>query len=172
MYYTYHDSPVGRLLLAGDDTGLHLISFPSGRKTRSPERDWVEDARPVHDAIAQLDAYFAGTLQEFSLTLAPVGTPFQLQVWQALREIPYGETWSYGRVAQHIGRPTASRAVGAANGCNPLPIVIPCHRVIGSTGHLTGFGGGLGAKATLLALEQQYAPRAGCQAVLPLAGVS
>ena len=172
MFYTYHDSPVGRLLLAGDDAGLHLISFPSGRKTRAPEPDWVEDAEPLHDARAQLDAYFAGTLQEFSLDLAPVGTPFRLQVWHALREIPYGETWSYGDVAQRIGRPGAARAVGAANGCNPLPIMIPCHRVIGSTGDLTGFGGGLGVKAALLALEQQHAPRAGCQVVLPLAGVS
>ena len=169
-YYSFLDSPLGRLLIAGDEAGLRLISFPTGRRTRQPERAWTVDAQPLREPIAQLEAYFAGRLREFSLPLAPEGTPFQLQVWDALRDIPYGETWSYGDVARHIGRPTAPRAVGAANGNNPLPIVVPCHRVIGSTGKLIGFGGGLDAKALLLALEQQHAPQPGRQAVLPLVG--
>ncbi len=117
--------------------------------------------------MRQLEAYFAGELTDFSLALAPRGTPFQLSVWQALREIPYGATRSYGELARAIGRPKASRAVGAANGSNPLPIVVPCHRVIGSSGKLTGFGGGLEAKAILLSLEQGEV-RAEPQMALPL----
>jgi methylated-DNA-[protein]-cysteine S-methyltransferase len=101
----------------------------------------------------QLGEYFAGTRQAFDLPLAPHGTPFQLQVWRMLMQIPWGETWSYAQMARHIGQPTATRAVGAANGRNPLPIVLPCHRVIGSDGSLTGFGGGLPTKEFLLTLE-------------------
>ncbi len=172
MYYSFVESALGRLLVAGDDAGLRLISFPTGRKKRLPERDWEENRGPLEEAIGQIEAYFAGTLHDFSLALALEGTAFQRRVWRALQDIPYGETWSYGDVARRIGRPTASRAVGAANGNNPLPIVVPCHRVIGSTGKLTGFGGGLDAKAALLALEQQHAPQSGRQADLPLAGVT
>ena len=106
----------------------------------------------------QLEAYFAGELQRFDLALAPDGTDFQQAVWQALTTIPYGATCSYGEIARQIGKPKASRAVGAANGQNPIPIIIPCHRVIGSTGKLTGFGGGLAAKEILLELEQRFAP--------------
>lgn len=153
MYYSHMDSPIGRLLLAGDEGGLRLISFPTGSRTRSVEPGWTENETPFVETKRQLAAYFAGTLTEFDLPLAPQGTPFQLSVWRALRQIPYGETVSYGAIAEAIGRPNASRAVGAANGANPLPIVVPCHRVIGSTGKLTGFGGGLDTKAALLALE-------------------
>jgi methylated-DNA-[protein]-cysteine S-methyltransferase len=155
MHYSHMDSPVGRLLLAGDEAGLRLISFPSEKSNRAPAPGWRCDDAPLAEAVRQLQAYFAGELSEFDLALAPEGTAFQLSVWQELRRIPYGETVSYGEVARAIGRPTASRAVGAANGSNPLPIVIPCHRVIGSTGKLTGFGGGLDTKAALLALERR-----------------
>jgi methylated-DNA-[protein]-cysteine S-methyltransferase len=153
MNYTYVDSPLGDLLLAGDDAALHLISFPRGKGRRRPERDWTEDARPFSAARRQLREYFAGKRQRFELALAPVGTEFQLAVWQGLRKIPYGRTWSYAELAGRIGRPRAMRAVGAANGANPLPIVVPCHRVIGADGSLTGFGGGLPAKKLLLELE-------------------
>lgn len=153
MQYTLMDSPIGRLLLAGDRDGLGLVSFPSGSKARSPESGWRADPAPFGAAIDQLSAYFAGDLTDFDLALAPRGTPFQLRVWQALCGIPYGETISYGELARRVGRPKAARAVGAANGANPLPIIVPCHRVIGSTGKLTGFGGGVETKAALLALE-------------------
>jgi methylated-DNA-[protein]-cysteine S-methyltransferase len=110
---------------------------------------------PFKEVKYQLDAYFAGELQDFDLPLLPTGTRFQERVWQALAEIPYGETWSYGELARHIGKPKASRAVGAANGINPIPVIIPCHRVIGSSGKLTGFGGGLETKQYLLKLESE-----------------
>jgi len=149
------ESPVGRLLLAGDAAGLKLIGFPGGSRARRPAADWRRDDGGFDEARRQLQAYFRGALTRFDLKLAPEGTPFQLAVWRALREIPYGETRSYGELARAIGRPSASRAVGAANGANPLPIVVPCHRVIGSSGSLTGFGGGLETKAALLALERR-----------------
>lgn len=172
MHYSHMDSPVGRLLLAGDASGLRLISFPSGRKKREPQPGWREDRGPFTEAIRQLGAYFAGELTGFDLELAPQGTPFQLSVWRALRQIPYGQTMSYGELARVIDRPKASRAVGAANGSNPLPIVVPCHRVIGSTGKLTGFGGGLDTKAALLALEGIPTSGSGTQASLPFADLS
>lgn len=157
MYYTHMASPIGRLLLTGDDAGLTLIGLPGDRYAREPAPDWRADTAPFDAALDQLDAYFAGARTDFDLALAPRGTPFQHAVWDALRAIPYGATRSYGEIAEAIGRPTASRAVGAANGRNPLPIVVPCHRVIGSTGKLTGFGGGLETKAVLLALERSVA---------------
>lgn len=169
MYYSHMDSPVGRLLLAGDGSGLRLISFPRGRTKREPQPGWHEDCGPFTEAVRQLGAYFAGELTGFDLELAPQGTPFQLSVWRALKQIPYGQTRSYGELARVIGRPKASRAVGAANGSNPLPIVVPCHRVIGSTGKLTGFGGGLDTKAALLTLEGIPSGNAGTQATLPFA---
>jgi len=153
MNYTYVDSPLGDLLLAGEEGALRLVSFPRGRMRRSPEQGWTEEAAPFRAAAKQLGEYFAGTRERFELVLEPVGTEFQLAVWQALRRIPYGRTWSYAELAQRIGRPRAMRAVGAANGANPLPIVVPCHRVIGADGSLTGFGGGLPAKQLLLELE-------------------
>ena len=157
MYYTHMASPIGRLLLTGDDQGLTLIRLPGDSYAREPAPDWRADAGPFDAALDQLDAYFAGARTDFDLALAPRGTPFQHAVWDALRTIPYGETRSYGEIAGAIGRPTASRAVGAANGRNPLPIVVPCHRVIGSTGKLTGFGGGLETKAALLEFERSVA---------------
>tara|TARA_B100001057_G_scaffold463187_1_gene516896 strand:- start:15066 stop:15467 length:402 start_codon:yes stop_codon:yes gene_type:complete len=126
---------------------------------RRHDDSWSEDNKPFNAVIKQLDEYFDGKRQDFDLPLRPAGTEFQRQVWQALQQIPYGETWSYGELAKHVGTPNAYRAVGAANGINPIPVIIPCHRVIGSNGKLTGFGGGLEAKAFLLNLESpQLAP--------------
>jgi methylated-DNA-[protein]-cysteine S-methyltransferase len=156
--YAYFDSPVGRLLLAGDPRGLTLVRFPGERGAVRPAADWRRDDGVFSEAIEQLDEYFAGERREFSLPLQPVGTPFQKTVWSALRSIPYGATVSYGELARRIGRPSASRAVGAANGANPLPIIVPCHRVIGADRSLTGFGGGLETKRFLLALEAGVAP--------------
>lgn len=154
MQYCYLDSPVGPLLLAGKDDVLSLISFPDGKMRRHPEPGWQENPDAFDEARRQLTAYFAGELKTFRLKLAPSGTAFQLEVLKALQEIPYGKTVSYAELAARIGRPKAFRAVGAANGRNPLPIVIPCHRVVGADGSLTGFGGGLPTKQRLLALEQ------------------
>jgi methylated-DNA-[protein]-cysteine S-methyltransferase len=145
-------TPVGRLLLAGERGALHRVSFQSGRDPDIAE-GWQRTEDPFREAIAQLEAYFAGRLRRFDLALAPEGTPFQREVWSALTAIPYGETISYSELARRVGRPAASRAVGAANGRNPIPIIIPCHRVIGANGSLTGFGGGLGIKRRLLELE-------------------
>jgi methylated-DNA-[protein]-cysteine S-methyltransferase len=152
--YTLHPSVLGDIFLARTDAGITHIVFQEGTHPIRPEPDWIHDSAAFHDITAQLDAYFAGELQDFDLPLAPEGTPFQLTVWDALQSIPYGETLSYGELAQEIGRPSASRAVGAANGRNPLPIVVPCHRVIGQDGSLTGYGGGLRFKKALLSLEK------------------
>jgi methylated-DNA-[protein]-cysteine S-methyltransferase len=151
--YTYLDSPVGPLLLAGDEDELTLISFPTGSREQKPRPGWHEDATPFAAVIRELNEYFAGERRVFTVKLKPAGTSFQLAVWQALRAIPYGETISYGELARRIGRPSANRAVGAANGANPLPIIVPCHRVIGANGSLTGFGGGVETKRFLLGLE-------------------
>lgn len=156
MRFTEMDSPIGVLCLAADNAGLRHIRFAAGRPTAAPDPSWQRDDRALRVVVAQLAAYFAGELREFDLELAPAGSAFQQQVWRALAEIPYGSTTSYGTIAQRIGRPTASRAVGAANGSNPLPIVLPCHRVIGADGSLTGYGGGLEIKQSLLALERQH----------------
>jgi methylated-DNA-[protein]-cysteine S-methyltransferase len=153
--YTYMESPIGRLLLAGDDGGLLRIGFPEGKNPPVPQPEWRNDARCLAGTIEQLKAYFAGALRDFDLPLRMDGTPFQLKVWRALRDIPYGETISYGELARRIGTPKGSRAVGLANGRNPIPIVVPCHRVIGSNGKLTGFGGGLKTKEMLLTLERK-----------------
>jgi methylated-DNA-[protein]-cysteine S-methyltransferase len=155
MRYARIESPVGPLLLVADDAGLRKIFFENGRDRGRVEADWEEDVESFKDTTSQLHSYFAGGLEEFDLRLAPEGTPFQLNVWKRLCEIPYGETISYGELARHIGNPNASRAVGLANGSNPIPIVIPCHRVIGSNGKLTGYGGGLPIKEKLLALERR-----------------
>lgn len=153
-YYCWIPSPVGQLFLAGSEAGLKVIDFSSRDREHAPVPDGQENQSALQDLICQLESYFAGKLKVFSLPLAPQGTPFQMRVWRCLQGIPYGQTMSYGRVARQIGKPNASRAVGAACGRNPLSIVIPCHRVIGSTGKLTGFGGGLNTKQKLLALEQ------------------
>jgi len=137
-----------------DADAVHRITFPQRGRAVKPEPEWQESQRgPVGEAIRQLHEYFAGKRAAFDLPLAPAGTAFQRKVWRQLQEIPYGETISYGELARRIGNPKASRAVGSANGANPLPIVIPCHRVIAGDGTLGGFGGGLPAKQTLLALE-------------------
>ena len=153
LYWHEIESPIGRLLLAGDGDSLIQVSFQSGPRPLAPPHTWQADAAPFGAAIAQLGEYFAGRRVRFDLPLAPRGTEFQRRVWHALRQIPYGETISYGELARRIGKPSASRAVGLANGANPLPILIPCHRVIGADGSLTGFGGGLPIKRKLLALE-------------------
>ncbi|MGH8869491.1 MAG: methylated-DNA--[protein]-cysteine S-methyltransferase [Actinomycetes bacterium] len=157
--YTIAPSPIGDLLLVADGAALtHISMLPwdDGPDPSTMTRD-DGDGGVLADAHAQLDAYFAGTLTAFDLPLAPRGSTFQRRVWQALTEIPYGETWSYGELATHVGAPTAARAVGAANGQNPLPVVIPCHRVIGAGGRLVGYGGGLDRKRTLLGLEARVA---------------
>lgn len=154
MNFRYMDTPLGKLLLAGDDGGLRHIRLPEDGIAAPADPDWTESGDHTERAAQQLAAYFAGELREFDLALAPSGTRFQLAVWRALRDIPYGETVSYGEVARAIGRPKASRAVGLANGRNPIPIVIPCHRVIGASGDLVGYGGGLAAKRTLLEIER------------------
>ena len=156
MYYCYLDTPIGELLLAGEDDALSMIGFPKGSMRREPEPDWIFNEQPLAKACQQLREYFAGERREFDLLLKLGGTEFQVSVLEALQEIPYGETTSYGEVARRIGRPRAVRAVGAANGRNPIPIVVPCHRVIGSTGDLTGFGGGLDTKEALLRLEAEH----------------
>ncbi|MDH5455457.1 MAG: methylated-DNA--[protein]-cysteine S-methyltransferase [Gammaproteobacteria bacterium] len=156
MYYCYLDSPIGELLLAGEEGALSMIGFPKGSMRREPEADWIFNEKPLAEACRQLTEYFAGQRKVFDLPLKFGGTEFQVSVLDALQEIPYGQTTSYGEIARRIGRPKAVRAVGAANGRNPIPIVVPCHRVIGSTGDLTGFGGGLDTKEALLRLEAEH----------------
>lgn len=153
--YIWEESPVGRLLLAADEEGLRYLLFEGGRSAVRPRAGWREDGTRLAEAVRQLRAYFRGDLRAFDLPVAPEGTPFQRRVWRELQTIPYGETLSYGELARRIGSPNGSRAVGLANGANPVSIVIPCHRVIGSTGKLTGYGGGLPTKQWLLALERR-----------------
>ena len=153
--YTWYESPVGPLLLAGSRTGLNYVSFCGGRHAVAVDADWTEERFLFGNAIEQLHEYFAGERKTFSLTLIPEGTEFQKAVWSELQKIPYGETISYKELAERIGKPKAVRAVGAANGANPIPIIIPCHRVIGNDGSLTGFGGGLPLKKRLLELESR-----------------
>lgn len=160
MYFSYVDSPVGDLLIAGDHEGLKQVNFPAGKNKTRPAKDWERDDLKLKDAREQLKAYFKGDLKKFKLKLAPDGTPFQKDVLNALQAIPYGETRSYMDIARAVGRPKACRAVGGANGRNPLAIVIPCHRVIGASGELTGFGGGLPVKKVLLDLEKNTVNRA------------
>jgi len=148
------DSPVGPLLVAAGDDGLRTIEFHQARHPVKRGADWREGSHPLIDRVRrQLEEYFDGRRTAFDLPLAPRGTEFQQMVWQTLASIPYGQTVSYAQLASRVGRPTAMRAVGAANGRNPLPIVLPCHRVIGADGSLTGFGGGLPTKRFLLELE-------------------
>ncbi len=153
MRYCTISTPIGRLLLAGDEAGLRHISFQDGLHPLRPSEEWRRVREPLAEPIAQLEEYFAGKRRRFDLAIAPEGTPFQREVWSALTKIPYGRTVSYGELASRLGRENASRAVGAANGSNPIPIVIPCHRVLGANGSLTGFGGGLDIKRRLLDLE-------------------
>lgn len=155
LRHSYHHSPVGPLLMAGDEQALYYLSFPGGSRAMEPDLNWPRDDGFFGEIRRQLDAYFAGELTEFSVTQHHTGTDFQKRVWRALLNIPYGETTNYGELARRIGKPTASRAVGAANGANPLPIMTPCHRVIGADKSLTGFGGGVETKRFLLALERR-----------------
>jgi len=150
-FYCELESPIRTLTLVGTASALTAIHFANTGFV--PGAGLVADREPFREPIAQLSAYFRGELREFDLALEPRGTAFQREVWAALREIPWGTTISYGELANRIGRPNASRAVGAANGQNPIPIVIPCHRVIGKDGSLTGFGGGLATKRRLLEIE-------------------
>jgi methylated-DNA-[protein]-cysteine S-methyltransferase len=161
VIYRSIDSPVGGLLLARDEAGLRMIHFVGPAEAGDYQfgsvrlqADWDRRDNAFDDVVFQLEEYFEGKRRGFDLPLAPEGTAFQQRVWRALLDIPYGDTISYGELALRIGNKAASRAVGLANGSNPLPIVIPCHRVIGSNGKLTGYGGGLPIKQQLLTLER------------------
>jgi methylated-DNA-[protein]-cysteine S-methyltransferase len=154
MIYDYFQTDLaGTLILAGDEKGLRHLNFVGGKRPVVTQKDWRRD--PVHfkTVKAQLSAYFSGGCKTFDVDLFPGGTPFQMKVWSALLTIPYGTVVSYQKIARHINKPNAVRAVGAANGRNPISIIIPCHRVIGKNGALTGYGGGLGIKQRLLRLE-------------------
>lgn len=147
-------SPVGKLFLAGDEDRLTQLKFAGRDRTVVLEKEWKEDSGPFRNVIGQLESYFAGKLKKFDVNVEPKGTPFQQAAWKALLTIPYGSTISYGEQARRMGKPRASRAVGTANGRNPISIIIPCHRVIGHNGRLTGYGGGLEVKQYLLDLER------------------
>jgi len=153
MYYRYHDSPVGRLFIAGDEQGLQQLYMELDSKPWRIEEHWQLAGKEFDPVCQQLDEYFSGRRKHFEVRLAPRGTAFQQAVWQALQAIPFGQTACYSGLAEQIGRPKAVRAVGAANGANPVSIIIPCHRVIGRDGSLTGYAGGLPRKALLLKLE-------------------
>jgi methylated-DNA-[protein]-cysteine S-methyltransferase len=155
-YYCYSSSPVGKLLLVGDDLGLSRIQFESSNIQVMPNSAWQENSKYFTKVLDQLNDYFEKTRTEFDLRLNPNGTEFQHQVWQQLQKIEYGETCSYMDIALSINNPKASRAVGMANNKNPIPIIIPCHRVIGKNGSLTGFAGGLSVKQKLIELEFNF----------------
>ncbi|MFJ5709203.1 methylated-DNA--[protein]-cysteine S-methyltransferase [Streptomyces sp. NPDC093105] len=160
VVHTVVDSPYEPLTLVAVDGVLSRVHM-TGQRHRPPEETFgAPDPRPFGEAIRQLDAYFAGELTDFDLPLHLEGTPFQLRVWEQLRLIPYGETRTYGELAEALGNPGASRAVGLANGKNPVSVIVPCHRVIGSGGSLTGYGGGLDRKQRLLAFESGGLPGA------------
>jgi methylated-DNA-[protein]-cysteine S-methyltransferase len=159
VYYIWMESPVGKLLLAADEDGLLEIAFADGRTAPIVDPSWIDlsgtrGGALLNEPARQLRAFFAGQLRDFDLPLKPRGTAFQQRVWKLLREIPFGQTISYGELARRTGNPAASRAVGLANGSNPISIVIPCHRVIGSNGKLTGYGGGLENKRWLIDFER------------------
>ena len=163
-HYDYLDTPIGGLLLAGCKKYLRFVSFPPvseaaaaeghvGHTPRQPLPAWTQDRSKFTLARAELSEYFAGKRREFTIPLKPEGTDFQMSAWLALQKIPYGETRSYGQQAALIGKPKAARAVGGANNANPIPVIIPCHRVIGASGSMTGFGGGIPTKKFLLDME-------------------
>ncbi len=157
LLYTTIDSPIGELLLLGDEHALHGLYMQHGRRPIALAPDWQPAAAPFASVTAQLREYFDGQRSAFDVALVMHGTPFERRVWRALQEIPYGETASYGEVARRIGQPSAARAVGLANGRNPIAVIVPCHRVIGANGTLTGYGGGLERKRILLELESGQA---------------
>jgi methylated-DNA-[protein]-cysteine S-methyltransferase len=150
MKYSYIESPIGRMLVTRDEQGITGLDLPEGRHPRRVRPGWQRDDAAFEDVRTQLGEYFAGTRREFDLPLHMIGAPFQRRVWETLCAIPYGETTSYGKIAAALGDPGSARAVGAANGQNPVPIIVPCHRVIGADGSLTGYGGGLPTKRWLL----------------------
>lgn len=155
MNYGWMESPVGDLLIVADEAAVRMIGFREGQHPGRVQEGWRDGGSLVAEAGRQLDEYFEGRRRRFDLPLAPSGTPFQLRAWKALQDIPYGATRSYGEQARAMGQPKAVRAVGAANGRNPIAIVVPCHRVIGGDGRLTGYGGGLDVKQYLLELERR-----------------
>ena len=155
IYYEQMPSPIGPLFLVADDEGLREVRFELDRRPHTPQEGWVHSPQKLAEVRRQLEEYFSGDRLTFNLPLKLLGTEFQQSVWHALTTIPYAVTTSYGRISQQIQRPKASRAVGAANGRNPIPIIIPCHRVIGSNGTLTGFAGGLAVKQWLLEHEMK-----------------
>ena len=163
VHYSVFASPLGDIWVGGDEAGISHINFPTQRAMeRGPHRDhekWQRDDGLFQEALHQLGAYFGGELTAFELELNPQGTEFQKNVWQALLQVPFGEICSYSDIARGIGKPKAVRAVGAANGRNPIPIVIPCHRVIGADGSLTGYGGGLWRKQRLIEIETGFRGR-------------
>lgn len=154
MYYDIIESLVCSILLAGDEKGLKHVIFLKGERQVEIPDDWVENKELFREATRQLEAYFSGKLESFDLKLAPEGTEFQKSVWKALCKIPYGETRTYKDIAASVGKPKAYRSVGLANNRNPIAIIVPCHRVIGSNGKLTGYASGLDVKAFLLKLEE------------------
>ena len=158
MYYTRFESPIGELLAVGDGRALHGLYMREGKKSIAPNPAWEERAHPFTELKTQLAGYFAGRRRTFDLELAMKGSPFQRRVWEALRQIPYGETVSYGELARELDVPASPRAVGVANARNPICVVVPCHRVIGADGSLTGFAGGLERKRLLLDLEAGVLP--------------
>lgn len=172
MRLAYHvmSSPLGLLFLARTERGLRFVDFLERRSLKrafafhakaTSEAKWEPSLLELKPVVDQLDGYFCGNLMSFDLLLDPIGTEFQLKVWRALSRIPYGQTRAYGQIARAVGQPGAARAVGLANNRNPLPIIVPCHRVIGANGSLTGYGGGLPRKRRLLELEARFAPPAG-----------
>jgi methylated-DNA-[protein]-cysteine S-methyltransferase len=156
MRYEIMKSPLGLLTIAEEENWLRFILFGAGGEASNQEPDWQRSScEVVHETIRQLQEYFEGKRTRFELPLKPAGTPFQMDTWRELQKIPYGTVISYRELAVRIGRPRACRGVGAANGANPIPIVIPCHRVVGSNGKMTGYGGGVWRKEALLKLERQ-----------------
>ncbi|WP_346290870.1 methylated-DNA--[protein]-cysteine S-methyltransferase [Sphaerothrix gracilis] len=156
IYFTFYESPIQTLRLVSDGRSLLGLYMLSEKHAQISAQDWIEDetAQPFALARQQLSDYFAGALTQFDLPLSPQGTPFQQRVWATLKTIPYGATLSYGELAQQIGQPQAARAVGLANGRNPVSIIVPCHRVVGANGKLTGYGGGVERKQWLLNHER------------------
>ena len=156
-FYATMESPIGPLFLVTNGETLNGLYMGDSKRRITIQPDWILDPTlgPLPNTIEQVEAYFRGELQRFSLPLAPTGTTFQQRVWEALMSIPYAATRSYQQLAEQVGNPAAVRAVGAANGSNPLAIILPCHRVIGADGSLTGYGGGLDRKAALLAFERK-----------------
>ncbi len=156
-HYDYLETPIGALLLAGCDKYLRFVGFAQGNQARDPLPEWRRDAQMFAQAKRELTQYFSGERTEFTVPIKLAGSDFQRSVWQALIDVPYGETCSYGDIASAINNPKSSRAVGGANNANPIPVIVPCHRIIGASGSMTGFGGGIPTKEFLLDLEGRTA---------------